>query len=395
MVLKFPEGKRPCFIGVGYSPCQRYGGRPLASLAYEAVTNAVADAGIAIEDIDGVSVYPRPLGANRGVPGLDVIPATYMMQLLGVPNVRWFNETDMSMIATSVIEAANALAAGACSYALVYRALRHPAGIRYHHNPTTTAGGRSQFTTPYGHGGGGPNQATHFQRYLEKYGAQREEMATVVLNGHANGQRNENSVWRGREISYDDYVNARIISWPMTLFDYDMPVDGAGALIMTTEDRAADTPHPGGYIAGYAITPHNLAGNGVMEALEDLYTMDRLHANNLYESAGMGPEDIDVLHLYDGFSPMTWTRMETFGFCGEGEAHAWATPERIGFGGELPFNTSGGNLGEGRLHGMAHVAETARQMMGTAGERQVAGAEIALCEVGPFGMGASFICTRD
>ena len=71
--------------------------------------------------------------------------------------------------------------------------------IRYHHNPTTTAGGRSQFTTPYGHGGGGPNQATHFQRYLEKYGAQREEMATVVLNGHANGQRNENPGWRGRE----------------------------------------------------------------------------------------------------------------------------------------------------------------------------------------------------
>ena len=391
----FPKGKRPCFIGVGYSPCHRYAKRSLAGIAYEAVTNAVEDAGIAVEDIDGMATYPNPLGVNRGIVGHDVIPAPYMMQMLGLPNVRWFNQSDWSMIAASVIEAANALASGACSYALVYRALHHPAGVRYHDNPATTAGGESQFTVPYGHGGGGPRQALHFQRYLEKYGAKREDMANVVLNAHDNAQRNENAVWRGQELTRDDYINARIISWPMTLFDYDMPIDGAGALIMTTEDRAQDTPHPGGYIAGTAMTPHSLEKGGLIESLEDLYEMDRLHAANLYESAGFGPDDIDVLHLYDGFSPMTWTRMETFGFCGEGEAHAWATPEQIGFGGELPFNTSGGNLGEGRLHGMAHVAETARQMMGTAGPRQVEGAEVALCEVGPFGMGASFICTRD
>ena len=216
-----------------------------------------------------------------------------------------------------------------------------------------------------------------------------------MLNGHKNAQLNENAVWYGREISRDDYLNARVISWPMTLFDYDMPVDGCGAVIMTTEDRARGAPHPGGYIAGYGMTPHNLEKGGLVESLEDLYEMDGLHAENLYRSAGLGPEDVDVLHLYDGFSPMMWTRMETFRFCGEGEAHAWATPERLALDGEQPFNTSGGNLGEGRLHGMAHVAETARQMMGTAGPRQVAGAEVALCEVGPFGMAASFICTRD
>ena len=109
----------------------------------------------------------------------------------------------------------------------------------------------------------------------------------------------------------------------MTLFDYDMPVDGCDAVIMTTEDRARRAPHPGGYIAGYGMTPHNLEKRGLVESIEDVYVMDGLHAENLYRSAGLGPEDVDVLHLYDGFSPMMWTRMETFRFCGEGEAHAW------------------------------------------------------------------------
>ena len=197
MAIEFPPGKRPCFIGVGYSPCHRYAPRSLGSIAYEAVTEAVADAGIELAQIDGISVYPNPLGVNRGITGHDVIPATYMMRMLGLPNVRWFNQTNWSMIAVSVIEAANALAAGACDYALVYRALHHPAGVRYHDNPATTAGGENQFTVPYGHGGGGPRQALHFQRYLEKYGAPREALADAVLNAHKNAQLNENAPGTG------------------------------------------------------------------------------------------------------------------------------------------------------------------------------------------------------
>ena len=161
----------------------------------------MADAGIELAHIDGISVYPNPLGVNRGIAGHDVIPAAYMTQMLGLPNVRWFNQTNYSMIAVSVIEAANALAAGACDYTLVYRALHHPAGVRYHDNSTTTAGGQSQFTVLYGHGGGGPGQALQFQRYLEKYGAPREALANAVLNDHKNAQLNENAAWYGREIS--------------------------------------------------------------------------------------------------------------------------------------------------------------------------------------------------
>ena len=98
---------------------------------------------------------------------------------------------------------------------------------------------------------------------------------------------------------------------------------------------------------------------------------------------------------------MVWNWLEVFGFCGIGEAHEWIQGGTIALDGPHPVNTAGGNLGEGRLHGMAHIAETARQMMGTAGPRQLplAGGQlkkldVALCEVGPFPAGASFICTR-
>jgi acetyl-CoA acetyltransferase len=100
-------------------------------------------------------------------------------------------------------------------------------------------------------------------------------------------------------------------------------------------------------------------------------------------------------HVYDGFSPMVWMWIEAFGFAPPGEAHAWAQPETIGRDGPHPLNTSGGNLGSGRIHGFGHVMETAMQMMGTAGVRQIKNAEVALCETGPFGSASSFTCTKE
>lgn len=400
MPITWPKGKRPCFVGVGYSPCVRYGKRSLSSIAHEAAMKAIADAGLTPRDIDGLSVYPAaPYPNARNIPGYDVVDAVHMMQILPLENVRWFSQSTGPMAVTSVIEAANALAAGACSYAIVWRALHHPAGERYHQRHALTADGPAQYGLPYGHGIGSRGdalewQAIHYQRYLEKFGATREEMGAYVLNCNRNAQLNDNAVWKGKTITSEEYMNSRMVSDPLCIFDCDMPVDGCGCVVMTTEDRAKDTPHPGGYIAGYALSPVNKLKRGIAASLEELYEMELLHAKNLYDSCGLSSRDVDVVHVYDGFSPMVWTWLEAFGFCGIGEAHQWVQGGRIALGGEKPVNTSGGSLGEGRLHGMTHISETARQMMGVAGERQVENAQVALCEVGPFAYGASFICTR-
>ena len=396
MPIKWPEGKRPCFIGTGNTKAERYSKRRLSSLIHEAGMNAIADAGLTPADIDGVAVYPlAPYQNRRNIPGYDMVEDVHVQEVLPFTNIRWSINTMGRMAVSSVIEAANALASGAVNYVMVFRALHHPAGERYNQSRPGGAGGEGQWGRPYGTGGGGQRQAMAYLRYLEKYGAKREDMSITVLNDHANAQLNEYAIWNGRQITYEDYINSRIIAWPMCIFDNDMPVDQAGAVIMTTEDRAKDTPHPGGYIAGYATIPNNMTTPGFFPHLEESYETGYLMAKNTYESAGMKPEDIDLIHVYNGFSPMVWNWLECFGFCPEGEAHNWVKGGTIELNGPHPLNTAGGNLGEGRLHGWSHIRETARQMMGTAGPRQLKKLDVALCEVGPFPGGSAFICTRE
>ncbi len=402
MPIEWKPGKRPVFVGAGSTKAVRYGQKSLSALTNEAVMNAIADAGLQPADIDGISSYPSaPYPVARNIPGFDIVDVVHMEQIVPFENIRWFCQSSGPMIATSVLEAANALGSGVCNYALVYRALHHPAGERYGQTGARTAGGNAAFMTPYGFGVYNQQQAIHYQRYLSKFGAKREEMATIVLDANRKAQLNDYAVWQGREITFDDYMNSRLIAYPMCIFDNDMPVDQASAVIMTTEDRAKDTPHPGGYIAGMGISVINKSKSRVIQHLEEVYEYEQQHSKNLYESAGLKPDDVDLIHVYNGFSPMVWNWLEVFGFCGIGEAHEWIQGGTIGLDGPHPVNTSGGNLGEGRLHGMAHIVETARQMMGTAGPRQLPRAggqlkklDVALCEVGPFPAGASFLCTR-
>ena len=327
-----------------------------------------------------------------------------MMSVVNWNNIKHWIQTDSPAAGSCAGPqlAAMALGAGVCNYALVIRTGHHPAGVRYRQVSGRMASGAASMTTVYGHGVGGSGQAITYQRYLSKYGAKREEMAGYVLNAHRNAQLNPYAVWNGRQITYDDYVNSRLIAYPMCVFDNDMPVDGVQAVIMTTEDRAKDTPHPGGYISGIAAIPMHRSRGGVTDSLEGLEEMNDWQAKNLYESAGLKPEDVDLKHVYDGFSPMVWMWLEAFGFAPRGEAHLWCQPENIALEGPHPLNTAGGNLGNGRIHGMTNVWETANQMMGTAGVRQLPRPDgelkkldVALCETGPFGSASSFICTRE
>ncbi len=396
MPIKWPEGKRPCFIGTGNTKATRYGTRSLSSLVHEAAMNAIADAGLKPEDIDGIATYPNaPYGNARNIQGYDTVDDTHIQHILPLNNIKWSINSTNRMAVTSLIEAVNALGSGAVNYVMVFRALHHPAGERYNQSRPGGTGGASQWDRPYGGGVANQRQAMNYMRYLEKFGAKREEMAATVLNDNRNAQLNEYAVWNGRVITFEDYMNSRIISWPMCIFDNDMPVDEAGAVIMTTEDRAKDTPHPGGYIAGYAVTPSSIARPNLFQTLEENYEVGYLMAKNLYESSGFSPQDVDLIHVYNGYSPMVWNWLEVFGFCPEGEAHNWVQGGTIALEGPHPLNTAGGNLGEGRLHGWSHIRETAQQMMGVAGPRQLQKCDVALCEVGPFANGACFICTRE
>jgi acetyl-CoA acetyltransferase len=390
MAIKWPEGKRPVFIGAGHSVCQRYKQDPKPHEAAEVAMMAIKDAGLQVSDIDGLYVWADP---NWG-PSVKGDPRVWldipsMMNLAPWANIKHFMQVDI-VPAGSV----TGIQAAAMAVALVMRTGHHPQGVRYRQRSGNAAPGNQAFDAIYGHGVGGSGQALTYAQYLDKYSATREEMSTYVLNAHANAQDNPYSVWRGRELNFDDYMNSRLIAYPMCIFDNDMPVDGMIALILTSEDRGKDTPHPGGYISGMASTPLHRYPPSVIPSLDAIEEVQAQHGKNLYASAGMGPDDIDLIHVYDGFSPMVPMWLEAFQFAPRGEGLRWMQGGTIERKGAHPLNTSGGNLGEGRIHGGAHVYETAIQMMGTAGDRQL-DVEVALCETGPFDHGASFICTRD
>jgi len=342
-------------IGVGFSPVARRTDRTLGDLALEAALDAVRDAGIDRATIDGCAgAIPVPGPGATYVDGIAEVSSRYMASALGLADPTWVMDVS-GMIGGTVVASIHALASGLCRCVVITRALAAPATAS-DARPAKVAGAE-QFTLPYGLGAAGGRFALWLQRYMHDHGATREELYRVAAQARASAQANPFAVWRGsKELALDEYLASRWLYQPMCLFDADMPIHGAGALVLTTAERAGDlSPRPA-YITGYANAAHNLRA---------------------FEAAGIQPRDVQVAQLYDGFSPMVWLWLEKLGLCETGAAH------RLAYQPELPaLNTFGGALGEGRLHGMGHLREAALQAMGRADARGVPEVHHSLVQVG-------------
>jgi acetyl-CoA acetyltransferase len=209
--------------------------------------------------------------------------------------------------------------------------------------------------------------------HTARYGSSREQLGRFVVRNRDRALKWEHGYWykyRPETLTLDTYMEARMISWPLCLHDCDIPVQMAGAFIVTTADRAAALKNRPAYILGTAspFSLHEL----LPEPLDDYVAKGRQLARHLWKNAGIRPEDIDVANLYDGFSIHVPLWLEALGFCDEGEGFAFAADPT------LPLNTSSGNLGAGRTHGICHILDSVLQVQGRAGERQVEGARISL-----------------
>jgi len=145
-------------------------------------------------------------------------------------------------------------------------------------------------------------------------------MAAFILQSRRNGLAYENGYWaryKPVELTFDDYINARKVSRPASIFDCDIPVQGAGAFVITTAERAADLAQPAAYVHGIADGVQARRSITVDEALEEQMSHNRDIGRRLWADAGCGPTDMNVADLYDGFSIMTIMWMEAFGLCGE------------------------------------------------------------------------------
>lgn len=220
-------------------------------------------------------------------------------------------------------------------------------------------------------------QASH---YFHRYGGDREVLGRIAVNARTNAGLNPEAVYRD-PITLDDYLSARMVSSPFGLYDCDVPVDGAVAVIVSAADIAADLAKPPVFIEA--------VGTQIMETLSwDQGTLTHMPqslgpAAHLWSRTDLRPANVDVALLYDGFTFNALSWLEGLGFCDFGDAREFiGDGSAIALGGRLPINPHGGQLSAGRTHGYGFFREAVLQLRGEAPGRQVADSKVAVVTAG-------------
>jgi acetyl-CoA acetyltransferase len=246
-------------------------------------------------------------------------------------------------------------------------------------------GGFSTFArdASYPYGSGGPNSIFAFitAHYMRVYGAQREDFGHIAVAQRTNALKNPNALFK-KPLTLDEYMNARVISDPLHLFDCVMPCAGGDAFLVMREEKARELGLPHALVRG-AIERHNAyADDPVM--VRGGWAMDR---DELYAQAAATPADVDFIQTYDDYPVIVMLQIEDLGFCDKGEGPAFVRKNSLTFDGQFPNNTGGGQLSTGQAGcagGFLGMTEAIRQLTGQAGERAVKDASLGL--VTGFGM---------
>jgi acetyl-CoA acetyltransferase len=386
-----PIKDRVAIVGVASTGFSREGfDRSRNSLAAEAAVNAIRDAGLTANDIDGV------VGTAHN-------PA-WMVSALGLPAVTHYSSQPMPLV-FGIVDAMNAVYSGSADCVLVYHAL--------YRTPATS---RSAYADPFrrklGFGGtepgiperidpeniyGGPGYAAWASRYEYQYGDLREALAHIAVNNRSGAVRNPLAAMR-TPLTFEQYRSARMIREPLCILDMDVPVDGADAFVVTSAEKARDLPHRPVYI--------HAATTGIIDRCQEEQTPGLHHhgqhvvVDELRAKSDIWLPDIDLYFPYDGFSFIALSWLENSGWCKPGEGPAFlrqhwnAEQNRLLIDGRIPMNPHGGGLSEGGTQGSGHIREAVMQLRGAAGERQVSNARSALLTPGGLFFNAQGLVLR-
>jgi acetyl-CoA acetyltransferase len=387
-VIEKPE-QGAVISGIGISRIGRRMGVPGLELTLESSERALADAGLSWSDIDGVdTVGDTPIHEVARARNLE----------LGWAGGGVSNGGLLSPLMSAIV----AVAEGRARHALVYRtvqmmggAILPPAG----EPPPRAVMEAAEAAMPMGdmpallayHAYSAANWlAMHCRRHMYLYGTTKEQLGALAVNSRRFAGLNPLAVFRD-PITLDDYLRARPISDPFGLLDCDVPVDGSIALVVSPAGGASEFAHPVRIAAMGGAD-----GHGGWDQRPDYPKMASVDAAaDLWSRTELGPSDVDVAELYDGFTFITLAWLEALGFCLDGEAGPFvADPGRIALGGQLPLNTYGGQLSAGRLHGYWIVHEACLQLQHQAEKRQVEGAEVAIAAVGGGPIAGCLLLTR-
>lgn len=380
--MPLPTPTQVAIAGVGLSTLERGATRSPLAYAAEALQAALADAGLRPEDVDGVVT-------NLGAP----LAADYdrMAEAFGL-ELRFASQTwnHGRFVGTTLQHAAMAVGCGladvvACLTGLSFTDLGMMGGGQ--DDEGARQGGGSHGELPhYGLTSPGAGAALSFRAYCARYGLDLARLAAIPMALRRHARMNPQALMT-RPMELADYEAQPYIVEPLRRPDFSLLSDGGACILVTTLERARDLKAPPVQIGGmqglragrdeFIFAPPGL---GVYQQS----TRRRREAHPVFAMAGVGSDDVDSLQLYDAFSPNVLFTLERFGFAGEGEALDFVQDGRIELGGDLPVNTAGGLLSEAHVSGWNHIVESARQIRGEAGERQIAGCEVVQWAT-PFG----------
>ena len=344
-------------VGIGHTEFSKDIGRPERTVALEAITAALNDAGVAPSEVDGLVKF-----------SLENTMEVEICRNLGIPNLRFFGDVAYGGGAGcgAVGHAAMAIATGVAETVVVWRARNRGSGGRpWASRQSNRVGGEFAWFLPWGLSRPVDQIAMLTRRHMIEHGTTQEHLGAVATAFREHAQRNPNAMMR-KPMTMDDYLSARWVSEPLRLFDCCLESDGALALVMTTPERARSLKQPAVLVraASQGIGPDHLVMANYFTA-NPMETPARFAAADLWRLGGMGPDEIDCAQFYDAFSPLVVISLEEYGFTKPGEGGPFAAEGNLRLGGALPSNTSGGSLSEAYVHGMNLVLEGVRQIRGT------------------------------
>ncbi|MDH2427696.1 lipid-transfer protein [Sphaerisporangium sp. TRM90804] len=371
---------RTAIAGIGATEFSKESGRSELQLAAEAVFAAVDDAGLSPAEVDGLVTFTQD--ANQEIA---------VAREVGIGDLTFFSRVEYGGGAAcgTVLHAAMAVATGAASTVVCYRAFNERSGRRFG-QPDPRLGGQPSsqgvemsWHVPYGLMTPAGWVAMFARRYMHAFGATSEDFGRVAVAMRRHAATNPAAWFHGRPITLEEHQRSRWIVEPLHLLDCCQESDGAVALVVTSADRARHLRRSPAVVTAAAQG----AGRGQM-MMTSFYRDDMsglpemgVVASALWSMSGLSPKDIQTAILYDHFTPFVLSQLEELGFCGRGEAKDFVADGGIEIDGRLPVNPHGGQLGEAYIHGMNGITEAVRQIRGTA-VNQVAGVRNVLVTAG-------------
>lgn len=369
---------KTAIVGIGQTEFSKSIDSTELNLACKAIKNALDDAGIHPNQVDALGSFTY-----------EETPEFEIARNLGFGNLTYWSQAPYGGGAScaAIGHVAIAIASGIASVGVVWRSRKRgdPSSRMWSHTEEKIFD-HWKWSRPSGLVRPVDESSMLMRRYMHDYGYTREDLANVSIQLRKYANANQDALMNEKKLSLDDYMNARMISDPLCLYDNCLESDGAIAIVITNLDIAKKLNNKPAMIHSFSqgmSKEHQLMTH--YHSDNPLESSSYVTAKNIWRLSDYAPKDIDVAQIYDAFSPMIPFSLEAYNFSPQGESLNLIKEGLIDINGDLPVNTSGGSLSEVYLHGMNLITEGVKQIRGSS-FNQVKNAKLALittCDATP------------